>query len=133
VEKRGKAESRKKKAEIAKRIIACGCFVNSLRNLVYSLRFTPALLWEHKCSVVASKATVPLCRPSSKRDNYFYLYKTHTTAIHTQRGTAILLCVPLSAFYFLLSTFCFLLSAFNKQSHDAFASWLFLLKRLLIT
>jgi|GEM_PF-1564838 len=49
------------------------CQLPPKKHLRYSLRFTPALLWEHKCSVVASKATVSLCRPSSKRNSYIVL------------------------------------------------------------
>ena len=58
VETSGKAESRKKKAEIAKIIIACYYFVNSLRI-------------SHPTNA----------RPSSKRDSYFCLYKIPTKRI----------------------------------------------------
>ena len=58
VETSGKAESRKKKVEIAKRKIACCCFVNSLRI-------------SHPTNA----------RPSSKRDSYFCLYKIQTKRI----------------------------------------------------
>ena len=57
VETSGKAESRKKKAEIAKRIIACN-----------EQRSTPS-------------ATQSVARPSSKRDSYFCLYKIPTKRI----------------------------------------------------
>ena len=57
VETSGKAESRKKKAEIAKRIIAC-----------YEYLSTPS-------------ATLSVARPSSKRDSYFCLYKIPTKRI----------------------------------------------------
>ena len=50
---RGKAESRKKKVEIAKSSAMSISQLPPKKHLRYSLRFTPALLWEHKCSVVA--------------------------------------------------------------------------------
>ena len=72
VETRGKAKSRKKKAEIAKRKIAYCCFVNSLRK---SICFFSSLFKAGQLFLLIQ-----------------YPDKTHGTAIHTQRRTTILPC-----------------------------------------
>ncbi|MBQ3187849.1 MAG: hypothetical protein IJB60_00220 [Bacteroidaceae bacterium] len=70
VETRGKAESRKKKAEIAKRKIACCYFINSLRNAEHcSSLFKEGQLY---CLYKIPTKRIPL-HPYATKDNYIAL------------------------------------------------------------
>ena len=168
---RGKAESRKKKVEIAKRKIACYEYqstpsatlrVKAFVSLRHSFGNINAPSSQGLCKRVQSKFTCcckraqPRLAKSSAKLRYRFAVplrsgtiilliqnpnKTHNTATHTQRWTAILLCFPFSVFRFPfsvfpfpLSAFCFLLSAFYKKSapmqkHRS----TFFIERLLIT
>ena len=88
VETSGKAESRKKKAEIAKRIIACYYFVNSLR-ISHSTNARPSSKRDNYIAYTKSLQNAYSCNPHATRENYIALLTHRAFITITKKGLSL--------------------------------------------